>query len=402
MNPQGLTRTGNIAVGAYITASDIGFPDSIEDLNKILSTLNSEEILIILSSINWLIQHSENFSVTDNALREAFCSPILLNQIDRTDPAGSVIFGRQPTLRLLEEVARLFDIHREGDVNKDNVRNKLARSYLIINGLFDEEELDSRNNLETNGADEWEDHKRSTLVNFIPLSEYGIRPLNSRSTSELFVRTYELFHRLQRADSKINVDGIFCEATGLTLRSYYYLIALVVFKYLNLSLEAIMAGQSLLFDLNGSPDLKPLYDKLLPHACISVDALAIEAENSTRWKNEFLLWRRYPLVRTSQDHIICTDISFLLNKLQSGMFWIIRDQLKKNKKGDGQQIIGLWGDVFEDYVVSIIKRGINSQTPTIEKGILNPKYIGKDESECTDIAVCSDEPLFCWNVKLPF
>lgn len=42
MHQQGLTRTGNFAVGSYITASDIDFPDSIEDLTTILQTLNSE------------------------------------------------------------------------------------------------------------------------------------------------------------------------------------------------------------------------------------------------------------------------------------------------------------------------------------------------------------------------
>ena len=401
MNGQNLVRTGHIAVGSYITASDIDFPDSIEDLTKILGTLNSEKILAILASVNWLIQHTEDLSLTDEALQEAFCSPILINQIDYKAPAGSFIFGRQSTLYLLTEIARLFDANSQSDISQTETKNKLARSYLIANGLSGEEDLDSQNDLETNGEDEWADHKRSILVNFIPLSEYGIRPLSSRSTGELFVRTHELFHRLQKAGSKINVDGIFCEATGLTLQEYYYLIALILAKYLNFSRASIMEGESLYVDLEHTPTLKPLYDKLLPHACVSVDVLATKAEESVSLKNEFRLWRQYPLVKVSGDRIICIDISFLLNKLQSGMFWIIRDQLEKNRKGDGQQIIGLWGDVFEDYAGSIIKRGINSQTPTIEKCILNPKYIGKSESECTDIAVCSDDTLILLECKAP-
>ena len=402
MNQRGLTRTGNIAVGAYITASDIGFSDSREDLTRILQTLNSEKTLIILAGINCLIQHSENFSLTHAAFEKAFCSPILLNQIDYKNPAGSFIFGRQPTLRLLTEVACLFDVYSKSDMNQTEVKNELAISYLIVNGLSDEEESDSQNDLETDGENEQAALKRDVLVDFIPLSEYRIRPLASRSTSEFLVRTYELLCRLEKTDLNIDVNDIFYQATGLTLRNYYHLIALVVLKYLNLSLEAILEGvESLFINFKGSPDLKPLYDKLLPHTCISVNTLAAETEKSASLTNEFRLWRQYPLVRISEDSIICIDISFLLDKLQTGMFWIIRNQLEKRKKGDGQKIISLWGNVFEDYAASIIKRGINSQTPSMEKCILNPKYMGKSENECTDVAVCGDDTLILLECKAP-
>lgn len=402
MNQRGLTRTGNIAVGTYITASDIGFPDSTEDLTTILSTLDSEKILIILSGINCVIQHSENLSVTNAAFQQAFCSRYLRDQIDLNNPTGNFIFGRQPTLRLLAEVADLFDTRLESDMNQTELKNKLARSYLIVNGLSEAEKPDSLNDLEADGENEQAALKRDVLVDFIPLSEYGIRPLASRSTSEFLVRTYELLCLLEKTDSNIDVNDIFYQATGLTLRNYYHLIALVVLKYLNLSLEAILEGEESLFiNLKGSPSLKPLYDKLLPHDCISVHTLAAKTEKSTGLTNEFRLWRQYPLVRLSDDHIICVDISFLLDKLQSGIFWIIRDQLEKRKKGDGQKIISLWGKVFEDYAASIIKRGINSQTPSMEKCILNPKYMEKSENECIDIAVCSDDNLILLECKAP-
>ena len=402
MNQLGLTRTGNIAVGAYITASDIGFSDSMEDLTRILQPLNSEKTLIILAGINCLIQHSKNLSLTHAALQKAFCSPIILNQIDYKNPLGNFIFGRQSTLRLLTEVACFFDVYSKNDMNQTKVKNELAISYLIVNGLSDEEGSDSQNDLKTDGENEQAALKRDVLVDFIPLSEYKIRPLASRSISEFLVRTYELLRRLEKTDSNIDVNDIFYQATGLTLRNYYHLIALVVVKYLNLSPEAILEGEESLFiNLKGSPSLKPLYDKLLPHDCISVDTLAAKTEKSTGLTNEFRLWRQYPLVRLSDDRIICVDISFLLDKLQSGIFWIIREQLEKCKKGDGQKIISLWGDIFEDYAASIIKRGINSQTPSMEKCILNPKYVGKSENECIDIAVCSDDNLILLECKAP-
>ncbi|MDE0010589.1 MAG: hypothetical protein OXU36_05575 [Candidatus Poribacteria bacterium] len=401
MHQQGLTRTGNIAVGVYITASDIGFPDSIEDLTTILQTLNSEQVLIILSGINCLIQHSENSSVTEMAFQQAFCSRILREQIADKNPTGRFIFGRQPTLRLLTEVACLFDAHSKSDMNQTEVKNKLARSYLIANGLSAEDKRNSQNDLEIEEENQAA-VRRSVMVDFIPLVEYRIHLLSSRSNGEFLVRTHELFHRLEKVNSNIDANDLFYQATGLTLRNYYHLIALIVSKYLTLSLEKILEGEESLFiDFKGSPDLKSLYDKLLPHTCISVNTLAAETEKSPSLANEFRLWRQYPLVRLSEDRIICVDISFLLDKLQTGVFWIIRDQLEKLKKGDGQKIIGLWGDVFEDYAASIIKRGINSQKPSMERCILNPKYIGKGVDECTDIVVCSDDTLILLECKAP-
>ena len=401
MRQRGLTRTGNIAVGAYITASDIGFPDSIEDLTKILSTLDSEKILIILAGINCVIQHSENLFITETAFQQAFCSRYLRGQIDIKNPTGNFIFGRQPTLRLLSEVACLFNTHLESDMSQTDVRNKLGRGYLIANGLSGKEKLDSQNNLEIEEEDQAA-LRRDVMVDFIPLVEYRMRPLSSRSNGEFLVRTHQLLCRLEKTDSNIDVNDIFYQATGLTLRNYYHLIALIVLKYLNLSLEAISEGEESLFiDFKGVPALKSLYDKLLPHDCISVDTLAAKTEKSPSLTNEFRLWRRYPLVRLSEDRIICVDIGFLLDKLQTGVFWIIRNQLEKCKKGDGQKIISLWGDVFENYAASIVKRGINSQKPFLERCILNPKYIGKGENECTDIAVCSDDTLILLECKAP-
>ena len=401
MRQQGLTRTGNIAVGIYITASDIGFPDSIEDLTTILNTLDSEKILIILAGINCVIQHSENLSETNAAFQQAFCSRYLRDQIDIKNPTGNFIFGRQPTLRLLSEVACLFNPHSESDMSQTDVKNKLGRSYLIANGLSGEEKLNSQNNLEIKREDQ-KALKRDVLVDFIPLVEYRMRPLSSRSNGEFLVRTYELLCRLERANSNIDVNDLFYQAAGLTLRNYYHLIALIVLKYLTLSLEKILEGEESLFvDFKSSPNLKPLYDKLLPHACISVNTLTAETEKSTSLANEFRLWRQYPLVRLSENHIICVDINFLLDKLQTGVFWIIRDQLEKLKKGNGQKIISLWGDVFENYAASIIKRGINSQKPSVERCILSPKYIGKGVNECTDIIVCCDDALILLECKAP-
>ena len=65
-------------------------------------------------------------------------------------------------------------------------------------------------------------------------------------------------------------------------------------------------------------------------------------------------------------------------------------------------MMGLRGQVFEDYVASIVERGINAQTPSsMERFIIRPKYVQRQQEECTDIAVCGGDNLILFECKTP-
>ena len=219
------------------------------------------------------------------------------------------------------------------------------------------------------------------------------------------VRSEELLRRLQKESSTLNVDEIFLQATGLTLQDYQQLIFGIFAFYWGFTSEQIsqqdpIRGRSPFFNPNGqSPELTPLYEKLLSHICISIDELRNRAEENPQFEDEFLLWREYPILRISENRTICVDFSFLLNKLQTGVFWKIRGclQEKKKKRGIFEK---LWGDVFEDYASSIIKRGINSQDPSNrERLIINAKYDHKQDDECADVAICCGDTLILMECK---
>lgn len=146
-----------------------------------------------------------------------------------------------------------------------------------------------------------------------------------------------------------------------------------------------------------SASLTLLYNRLLQHDCISLDELQRRAQAPPNLDDEFHLFRRYPLVRISEQRLICIDMGFLMNKLETGVFWIIRNQLEDDNRQ--KQFFGLWGDVFEAYAASIIKRAL-TQTPSgVERCIISPKYDRKGAEECTDIAVCGDETLILLECK---
>jgi hypothetical protein len=390
INQQNRIDTGNLNLGRLLSASQVGFPDSMEALTQVLGSFNQKEILVTLARINLLLQSSEGFPEDERFLKKTFCSSTLLTEINCRDLDGDYIFTRHGTLRLLIESARLSDPHSERYISNSDAMNELAKSYLITNKFINAEAAEIRQDLEANT-------KRDLLVGSIPTLEYAIYPNSMNRTVDLMVRSEEFYRLLQEIPSNIDVNKVFSEAIGLTLQGYQYLIFGILLNYLKISRKGILAGEGLVVDLKLSSSVASLYNKLLPHISISLDELANEAQKSTNLENEFRLWRLYPLVRLSEHKVICIDLGFLVDKLETGVFWVVRNELAKI--GESKAIFDLWGDVFENYAASIIKRGIDSQKPPKENYFVSPHYDQKAENECTDILVCSEDSLILLECK---
>ena len=389
MNQRNQLYVGNMTIRKRLTADQIGYTVSKEKLTRILSTFNHEKILITLARINLLLQRSEDSAVDEQRLKEAFCSDVKLNIIDGVKKlSGSFIFDRQSTLLLLCKSACVSDPGsvRSPDILAD-ARDELAECYLIANGLL---EVEGQRRVDLTDQD-----RKELMAEFMPSIEYAVNP--SPLLKNLLVRSEEFLRRLQEVSSDIDMNETFFRATGLALRDYQYLIFSTVVLPLSFSPEEIPEGKVLFINTKPSDTLTPLYDKLLQRVCLSIDELAVKAKKTQSLPNEFRLWRQYPLVKTDENEVFCVDIDFLLEKLQTGVFWIIRDQLDKENKSN--KIFDLWGEVFEGYAASIIERGISAQTESMERCFARPQYDRKGKIECTDIAICSEETLILLECK---
>lgn len=398
MNQQSQIRVGNLVALSVLTASDVGYPDSEECLTEILRSFNLRDIVITLARINLLLQRCDNSSHCEKILKENFCIGDLRNRISQRDLAESHIFTRAATLLLLSKSVAVANVVSTNNLDTwVDVKNNIARCYLVANALLRTYPSESERDL-TDGQ------RKQLMVEMLSSYEYAThRPPSSRSGNFL-VKSEKFFRCFEEAasSSKIDVNEIFTEATGMTHRDYQYLIWGILEDYLALSQQEILSGDGLFIDLKPSPVLTPLYDKLLQHTCIHIDKLACTIETTYSLPNEFRLWRQYPLIEISENRILCVDIGFLEDKLESGVFWIIAKQLNKEKKNKGKKIFQLRGHAFENYVASIIQRGINAQCFSgKETYVKSPKYDRKEEHECTDIAVFSGETLVLFECKAP-
>ena len=399
MNRRNFLNTGDMVIGKFITAKQFGHVYTIpeQELTRILRTFNYENVLVTLARINLLFHRSKDLLKDERKLKAAYCSIPMLNKID-SEIGNSFLFHRQATLRLLNKSACVSGSNSERSFDENDALNDFAKSYLLVNELIEAES----SSLNTPDPDE---RKKRVLVESFPSFEYAVNSSPAYETKKLMVRSEELLRRLQKESSTLNVDDIFLQATGLTLQDYQQLIFGIFTFYWGFTSEQIsqqdpITGKSLFFNPNGqSSELTPLYEKLLSHICIPIDELRNRAEEHPQFEDEFLLWREYPLLRISENRTICVDFSFLLDKLQTGVFWNIRGCLKEKKEKRGI-FEKLWGDVFEDYASSIIKRGINSQAPSNrERLIINAKYDHKQDDECTDVAICCGDTLILMECK---
>ena len=398
MNKRNFLNTGDMVIGKFITAKQLGHvhTNPEEELTRILRTFSYKDILVTLARINLLFHRSANLLSDERKLKEAYCSIPMLNKIDG-EIGNSFLFHRQATLRLLNKCACVAGLDSERAFDRNDALNDFAKSYLLVSELLEAES--SAQNM--TGAKE----KKDLLVKSFAFMEYSVNSSPAYETKKLMVRSQELLRHLQKHTSELNVDEIFLQATGLTLQDYQQLIFGVFAFYWNFTPQEIsqqdpIKGKSLFFNPNGqSSELTPLYEKLLSHICISMDELRNRAKEHPPFEDELLLWREYPILKISEDRTICVDFSFLLDKLQTGVFWTIRGYLKEKKKERGI-FEKLWGDVFEDYASSIIKRGITSQDPSNrEKLIIKPEYDQKQDHECADVAICCGDTLILMECK---
>lgn len=395
MKQRNRLQVGNLVTLPTLRAHDVWSGTSNRDLTEILRSFKLSDLVITLARINLYLQRSEHISECDRLLKSKFCSLYLRRKIKQRRFDEHNIFNRWSTLRLLSKSVKVADsCFTSVPSEVIDVGTDLGRCYLIANGLSDVESIEY-------GSESTDEQRAETLVELMPAFEYAIYSSPWNLVQKSLVRSEQFIARLQQPSSNFDANETFARATtGLNLQDYQHLILDILLEPLNYSPKEISEGTVGFIRTKPSPDLTLLYDKLLQHICISIDELVNKVKNTPSLPNEFSLWRKYPLVKISEDKVICVDIGFLMDKLETGVFWIVRNQLKEDPKGKEKNVFDLRGPVFEDYAGSIIKRGINLQPPSrMETCIINPVYNEEKDNQCTDIAVYSREVLILIECK---
>ena len=109
---------------------------SIQELSKQLFSFNFREVLITLARMGLTLSRSEDVKErgqTEEALRNAFCSPCYKTRIQLQGLNQGLIFNRFAVLRLLLESCRISQPDSSRNVSEPNEMHDLGKCVLMMN-----------------------------------------------------------------------------------------------------------------------------------------------------------------------------------------------------------------------------------------------------------------------------
>jgi hypothetical protein len=177
-------------------------------------------------------------------------------------------------------------------------------------------------------------------------------------------------------------EAEFEKLAGIGLKKWFHVVFAIYSYYLEGSNPlspkpefffidpSIFAGRTRVTPAESDAVLKTLWRSLNQ----SRQELQGEARTDTRF--DFVPFRSYPLIELSTARLACVDISFILEKLQTGVHWVMHDAYTERSKRD--DLFKAWGILFEEYVHWLLS-GMKTSLPVT---YFKPQW--ESGQECVD------------------
>jgi len=268
--------------------------------------------------------------------------------------ADKLVFHPLQILNMLKLVIE----HSAGDrdpVSDEQARYALGSALLMMNDLFltEEEQVDL--------ASEASDDKARALMTQM-LGPFEV--VNSAAITHVIYRARVMFHdllktrgvldRIARECQGFNFDVEFSKIVGMPLSNWIFLLV-GFYTYLahyllpdgNRSLEFLAIDRKKF----GSKSRIPQKDIEAVLATISTTPeefrRMLGEKRPTDWRFDFVPFKSKPFIEFQPDKFFCGDIGFLVEKMNSGLYWTINDGLPSALR---QKLFKAWGILFEEYV----------------------------------------------------
>jgi len=348
-----LNKSTSPQILSYIPYS-ILFPNTTPSLNYLhtrLKDFDFTKIILVLSKLNLLL--SERRLAMDLSFQVDLCNhfinPYIKNRLFKKMDEFSLVFNRHQLLLLLKKSFLQCSSLPKTDFQITRVRYKLGTCCLLANdflSLFKVEE-EKLNNL---GIDEKKEYLRLELL---PTFELYNPPelMFEIARTRLIFKT--IFPQLRCSSLFIDIDKKFQDFTGLSLDDYMFLISAIFALYRDRRKDIRSDPNAILIEEKDFTRTMHISSEKL-NKLFELISLPIE-----QYKNEilsskdinlnygFLTFKKYPLVRISDNKYICLDLYFLHDKISNGIFWLINDNLKENERS---KFHAFWGCIFESYI----------------------------------------------------
>lgn len=376
-------------VGIYLPLSEI-FPETnnnFETFQKLFQKLSLSDALFWCARLNLIISNPAN---TDHRAKQQYGLDVFFTkqQIEKVNEFakqhGGVerisIFFRGQLLELIRWIC-LFCKNQPDDgetFEKSEVRQTFVKAALMASDIWAGRIYKGRFFLSGN-IDESRRRALGSIRHGIAGTDAGMDPLKALGRGKALICEYfvEFYPEL---------NSEFKDKTGLSLEQYYICLAAMSTRYLNSTPEKATAdpNQVGIFNVNSFwQRVSHMKDILLKYTALESQT-ADELKNNL-WKgrrvngeadfddyNYFSL-RKQPIFRADDGRAIIIDPVFYSEKALVGPLFYILDGCLDEK---ANQIFGAYGNAFEKYVFSILKRMYPTTSGLADRLICNLK--GKD------------------------
>ncbi len=279
---------------------------------------------------------------------------------DRLDLRRS--FHSQQVLTLLKWA--IIQGAQTGGVRPDTDRNAryvLGGCLLKTSDLLFTQEM-------RKAMDKWQ--RSPTMNNFVSFqlqAGSGFEVNNPPPIDRSVVRSDIIFGEiLSKINTPLNVSGEFRKYTGIELDAYIDMVLGVLAHYLSKTHQELIDDPGLAL-INPKTFFAQTpaeqVERFWAMESATLDELSVDLRKDTGLKphQDFIVFRKKPFVRISEDAVVCLNPGFVQEKLEAGLFWSIVNHLDDD---DRKKMFETWGGLFETYVNYLLASSIRPETET--------------------------------------
>lgn len=385
-------------------------PIPIARIEAALSVFNRNAALLRLSQINILLAMGR-LEGSSNKLQDTLCrvffDDAIIERINdkyaskRND--SPTFFFRLLVLFMMRVCARACPTSEEA--NKiDSLEERYAFGWCCL-WITDHLATEADQNAISDGSDE---SRRKALGPQIGvLLELGTPPNLRRAIARADI----MFSEIARDRKVIKESGgfelltAFEKATGITIELYCDLVFFIIGWFYGHSIEQMFEDTSkfvIHFDTYFSnTTIGPeAINKFLDLTAVSSHSFPVHLSNQKGADNrDFSAIQSKPLLSLNNGAIACLDVDFLVEKLSTGVYWLIDERFTESDKGRAK---GAWGYLFQAHVNRIFNEIYPQTRSNMIAGAFtaSPKYTTREEAfDAIHISPTNPRHLFVFQYK---
>lgn len=320
---------------------------------------------------------------THKLLINAYCPPEIVNKIEllpKFDGNPRYLFHR---LQLLSLIKRAILSNGQGQEHPYSIFNKgdLWKLLSMANEHIQKSIPPNLSEME---------RELAKIGNFISATEYSRSGVRHRSK---LARATWLYRNFSENFKTINIEKILYENTGLTIEEYHALcVGISTYYFTDASSDKTQIDASKFF-LNSQDWFKNCsiemdkVDKFLSDISREAEDFKIVFEQKNSGLTDFTPFQKWPLIRHGTKYLII-DQNFLIDKIESGIFWKVHQFLPRNEQDSFHR---LWGKNFQDYVNWLLNLSCEN---VHNKVLVAPKFSGSHDEVCDSIIICRRSAVF--------